>query len=124
MNRPIENSYISRYRYYELKYFCYQYPEWVKEKNALNFFPGGDFCKNVSDPTGELAVRLAELDKKIGTVESCLNETGPEIYAWLKECVISGKSYNVLVSSGVPCGKEYFYKRYKAFFTRLNQCVE
>lgn len=123
MNRPIENGDISRYRYYELKYFCYQYPEWVKEKNELNFFPGGKFCKNVSDPTGDLAVKLAELDRKIRLVEECLNETGPEIYIWLKECIVCGKSYNVLVSDGVPCGKEYFYKKYKAFFSRINLLI-
>ena len=124
MNRPIENSYISKNRYYELKYFCYQYPEWVKAKTELNFFPGGNFREKVSDPTGDIAVKLAELNRKIRLVEDCLNEVGPEIYIWLKECVVCGKSYNVLVSSGVPCGKEYFYKRYRAFFSRLNHVVE
>ena len=122
MNRPIENGDISRFRYYELKYFCYQYPEWVKAKNEINFFPGGKFSKN--DPTSDIAVKLAGLDYKIEMVDRCLNEVAPEIYIWLKECIVCGKSYNVLVSSGVPCGKEYFYQRYKLFFSRLNQFVE
>ena len=124
MNRPIENSYISKYRYYELKYFCYQYHEWEKAKTNLKIFPGGNFRENFSDPTGETAVKLAELDYKIETVDRCINEVAPEIDIWLKQCVVDGKSYNVLVSSGVPCGKEYFYKRYKAFFSRINQLLK
>ncbi len=123
MNRPIENDYISKNRYYELKYFCYQYHEWEKAKSNLKIFPGGNFREKVADPTGEVAVKLAELDYKIETVDKCINEVAPEISPWLKECIISGKSYNVLVSYGVPCGKEYFYQRYRAFFSRINQLV-
>lgn len=123
MIRPIENDYISRNRYYELKYFCYQYREWEKAKTELKIFPGGNFDQNFSDPTGEIAVKLAELDSKIELVDKCIEEVAPEIYIWLKMCIIDGKSYNVLVSHGVPCGKEYFYQRYKAFFSRINQCV-
>lgn len=123
MNRPIENSYISKNRYYELKYFCYQYHEWEKAKIELKIFPGGNFREKVADPTGEVAVKLAELNYKIELVDKCLQEVAPEIYIWLKECITSGKSYNVLVSSGVPCGKEYFYQRYRAFFSRINQLL-
>ena len=123
MNRPIENSYISRNRYYELKYFCYQYHEWEKAKSNLKIFPGGNFREKVADPTGEVAVKLAELNYKIELVDRCIQEVAPEIYIWLKECITSGKSYNVLVTYGVPCGKEYFYQRYRAFFSRINQLV-
>lgn len=123
MIRPIENDYISRNRYYELKYFCYQYREWEKAKTELKIFPGGNFREKVSDPTGDVAVRLAELDSKIELVDKCIEEVAPEIYIWLKQCVVDGKSYNVLVSYGVPCGKEYFYQRYKAFFSRINHLL-
>ena len=123
MIRPIENDYISRNRYYELKYFCYQYREWEKAKTELKIFPGGNFREKVSDPTGDVAVRLAELDSKIELVDKCIEEVAPEIYIWLKLCVVDGKSYNVLVSYGVPCGKEYFYQRYKAFFSRINHLL-
>jgi len=123
MNRPIDNSYISKARYYELKWHCRQYREWQKAKSNLKFFPGGNFGENFPDPTGETAVKLAELNYKIETVDKCINEVAPEIDIWLKQCVVDGKSYNVLVSQEVPCGKEYFYTRYKAFFSRLNQIV-
>ena len=117
MLRPIDNDYISKHRYYELKHFCYQYHEWEQMKSKI--FPGGIFRENVSD----LATELAALDYKIETVDRCLKEVAPEIYIWLKMCVVDGKSYNVLVSYGVPCGKEYFYTRYRLFFSRLNQTV-
>ena len=121
MNRPIDNNYISKHRYYELKHFCYQYHEWEKAKTQTKIFPGGNFRENFSDPTGDTAVKLAELNTKIELVDRCLNEVAPEIYIWLKMCIVDGKSYNVLVPYGVPCGKEYFYQRYRAFFSRLNQ---
>lgn len=123
MNRPIQNDYISKARYYELKWFCYQYREWEKAKSELKIFPGGNFREKVADPTGDTAVKLAQLDYKIETVDRCIQEVAPEIDIWLKQCVVDGKSYNVLVSYGVPCGKEYFYQRYRAFFSRINQLV-
>lgn len=123
MNRPINNEEISKHRYYELKHFCYQYHEWEKAKSNLKISPVGKFDKKSPDPTGDLAVKLAGLDYKIETVNRCLKEAAPDIEEWMKKCVIDGKSYNVLVSDGVPCGKEYFYQRYKLFFSRLNQSV-
>ena len=121
MNRPIDNNYISKNRYYELRYFCRQYHEWVKEKNEMKIFPDGDFSQNLSDPTGETATKLAVLSYKIDAVDKCIDEVAPEIGDWLKESVTNGKGYNNLVD--VPCSKEYFYVRYKAFFSRLNNSV-
>ena len=120
MNRPIDNNYISKARYYELKWFCRQYHEWEKAKTQIKIFPGGNFRENVSDPTGEAAVKLAELNSKIDLVDRCIKEVAPEIYIWLKMCIVDRKSYNFLVSYGVPCWKEYFYTRYRAFFSRIN----
>ncbi len=120
MNRPIDNNYISKSRYYELKWFCRQYREWEKAKIDLKIFPGGNFREKVADPTGDIAVQLASLNCKIDAVDRCINEVAPEIGSWLKECVVDGKGYNTL---DVPCSKEYFYIRYKAFFSRLNQAV-
>lgn len=127
MNRPIDNSYISKARYYELKWFCYQYHEWEKQKTNLKISPGGNFGKTISktysDRTGDLAVKIAALDYKMETVDKCLREVAPEIYIWLKMCVVDGIPYNKLVAHGVPCSKEYFYKRYQLFFSRINQLI-
>lgn len=127
MNRPINNDYISKNRYYELKYFCYQYHEWEKEKTNLKISPGGNFGKTIrkkqTDITCDLAVKLSDLDYKIETVDKTIKEVAPEIDIWLKKCVVDGKSYDKLISDGVPCCREYFYKRYRLFFSRLNQVV-
>lgn len=123
MIRPIDNEQISKFRYYELRYFCRQYHEWEKQKSEIKIFPGGNYRERVSDPTGDVAVKLAGLDYKIEIVNKCLKEAAPDIEEWMKKCVVDGKSYDVLVSDGVPCGKEYFYQRYKYFFSRLNQSV-
>lgn len=121
MNRPIDNDYISKNRYYELRYFCRQYREWEKEKNEMKIFPGGNFGENLSDPTGETATKLATLNGKMEAVDKCIEEVAPEIGDWLKESVIDGKGYNKLID--IPCSKEYFYIRYRMFFSRLNQSL-
>lgn len=127
MNRPIDNDDISKARYYELKWFCRQYHEWEKQKINLKIFPGGKFRENISktndktDRTVDLAVELAGLEYKIETVDRCINEVGDGIEPWLKKCVTEGVGYENLYD--IPCSKEYFYKRYKLFFTRLNKAV-
>lgn len=120
MIRPI-NNYISKHRYYELRHFCYQYHEWEKAKTNLKIFPGGKNPENIPDPTGDTAVKLEELESNIKLVNDILDQTDPTISYWLKMCVCDGKSYDVLQAYGVPCGKEYFYKRYKLFFYLLDK---
>lgn len=127
MNRPIDNDYISKARYYELKWFCRQYHEWEKAKSNLKIFPGGNFGKTVSktkdkvDKTCDISVELADLEHKINTVDRCIKEAAPEIEPWMKKCVTEGLGYENLYD--IPCSKEYFYKRYKLFFSRINQFV-
>lgn len=121
MIRPINNNYISKHRYYELKHFCYQYNDWVRQKSNLKIFPDGEFGENLPDPTGEKAVKLAELETNIELIDYILDETDKSISLWLKMCICDGKSYDVLQAYGVPCGKEYFYKRYKTFFYLLDK---
>ena len=127
MNRPIDNNYISKARYYELKWFCRQYHEWEKQKLNLKISPGGNFGKTISktrnktDKTCDISIELAGLEYKIETVDRCIKEVAPEIEPWMKKCVTEGAGYENLY--GIPCSKEYFYKRYRAFFSRINRCL-
>lgn len=125
MSTKIRNSiskknpnYISKYRYLELKNFCLQYPEWKERLREINYYrlaEDGDPKR----PTEDLAIEELYLKRKIELVERTAEEVDPTISSFLLQCVTCGKSYNVLVAYGIPCGKEYFYKRYREFFRRL-----
>ena len=65
--------YISKHRYYELKHFCLQYPEWKEEYANLAMSIGADSAvldgmpkgSDKLDRTGENAVKLARIKEKI-----------------------------------------------------------
>ena len=48
--------YISKHRYYELKHFCLQYPEWVEKYKSAIRYPqgiGNTESSEWNDPTGD-----------------------------------------------------------------------
>ena len=67
---------ISKYRYYELRYFCLQYYEWKHDycELELKLSPRTTQYNNVSrthtnDWVSEAAVKMAELKRKMELVE-------------------------------------------------------
>ena len=101
--------YISKHRYLELKHFCLQYPEWRAEVSKLNYFgSAGD------------GIRGSEPSKP---VESCL-AADPDIFEWLLKSVTLGLSYETLSTLEIPCGRGYFYERYRKFFWCLDRVRE
>ena len=87
---------ISKHRKLELMYMCYQYNDW---------------CRN-----GEA--------RKMEIVETCCRRAGGDIYRWLLQAVTEpGITYTTLRMRGMPCGKNYFYKRRRIFFSLLDGMV-
>ena len=117
--------YLSKHRTLELKHFCMQYEEWRKERARITVLqsyeygkiPGGD----ISDKTAKLAIRAAELDGYMRMVVECCKEADSYIWTWLLEGVTSGVSYGTLAARGIPCGKDYYYDRYRKFFWLLDK---
>ena len=117
--------YISKHRYYELKHFCLQYPEWKKKAAELIRIPGQSFEKvqhDLSDPVAEAASRRDLYFHKMKLVEQCAIEASPELYTYLLKCVTEGASFVYLKTyMDIPCGKDYFYGRYRLFFYLLSR---
>lgn len=120
--------YISKHRYYELKHYCLQYPEWkrmmskIREKSLI----GGYIVYNntsiqESDKTGDYGVFLANLSHSMKEIEQICKEAGGDISDWLFAAVTEGISYPILEARGIPCGRDYFYLRYRKFFWLLSQ---
>ena len=97
-----KNEYwISRHRYYELKHFCLQYPEWKREYAAQN---GG-------------AEQREQLKKWMDMVETAAGEAADDLGEMMLRAVTEGLSY---VSLSPPCCKEVWYAAYRRFFWILN----
>lgn len=95
---------MTKNRRYELMYHCLQYREWQKEL------------------TGEIAPeRRAGLIEKKTQVEDCCKLAGGAIAPYLLKAVTEpGVTYTSLRSMGMPCGKNYFYKRRRIFYSLLD----
>lgn len=116
---------ISKHRMLELKHFCLQYRDWETEYREIcvlrghqNEFAGGG---QETDRTGELATEAVELDKKMRLVEDCCREAGDDIWEWLLKGVTEGLSFTWMEANGIPCGRDYYYIRYRRFFWLLDK---
>lgn len=121
--------YIDKHRYYELKHFCMQYPEWKKlyeeledvtiplslmDKMPTSNLPG--------DPTAKRALIKFFYSERIKLIEKTAMEADPYLYAYLLKGVTEEKSYTYLKTKlGMPCGKDMYYDRYRRFFWLLDQ---
>lgn len=125
-----KNYWISKHRYYELKHFCLQYKEFKEELEGLTTVPGSFIdISSLSgfdgDRTGNMAVRRAYLTSKIDLIEKTAKETDPTIAKWLLRGVTDGYSYEYLRGVlGMPCGRDYYYERYRKFYYLLSQKIQ
>lgn len=93
-------DHISKKRYLELKNFCLQYSEWLRE---LPY-----------DVTGLYK-------SKIELVDSAIVQLEEYIRPYIFEAVTTGKSYEVLNAYyQVPCCKQNYYAYYRKFFSYLS----
>lgn len=116
--------YISKHRFLELKHFCLQYPEWKTELNKINWF-GSSVSEirshDISKPVERLYDRREKLLRYMEIVEQSAIDADPDIFEWLLRSVTEGVSYGSLE---VPCGRDYFYERYRKFFWLLDKVRE
>lgn len=124
-----KNKYwIPKHRYYELKHFCLQYPEWkqlyltadglgrdndeiVHSKSIL---PGDPTYKCVE--TRDLYLDRMDLIRRIAF------ETDKDLAIYIFKAVTEGLSYQILKSRlEIPCGRDMYYDRYRRFFWLLNE---
>lgn len=125
-----KNKYwIDKNRYYELKYFCLQYPLW---KKAYELLDGIHICSydltsfirsgNPVDPTGHCVDERSVYFDRIRVIEKAALETDPYLASFILKAVTEGHSYNYLSSIlEIPCGRDMYYDRYRRFFWLLDQ---
>lgn len=121
---------IPKHRYYELKHFCLQYPEWRHElQNIDGLERRHDLVRldkndgRVSKPTEVYAEARLYFEKRINMVVHSANKATNDIFAnALVQAVTNGWSYEQTASRGlVNCGKEVWYAAYRRFFWILDK---
>lgn len=97
---------MTKYRMYELRYFCMQYGQWLhKIRDA----------KSTDREKAECAAKLRLVDESV-------HEAGAGIAPFLLEAVThEDVTYNTLRGRGMPCGKNYFYDCRRMFFIILDK---
>jgi len=131
---PKNKYWISKHRYYELKHFCLQYPEWKKiysdlsnENPPLSMVdatPTNNF-PNDSDPIAQRAMMKVFYSDRIKLIEKTALEADPYLHDYIVKGVTEERSYIYLrTAMGIPCGKDMYYDRYRRFFWLLNETRE
>ena len=123
-----KDYWISKHRYYELKHFCLQYPEWQEWCNQLNaygkspaYISDTTFFNAFSNPTERNAQIHAYLRKRMELVEQAAIAADPDIASYILKAVTNGLSYNYIKTRmDIPCSRDTFYDRYRKFFWYLS----
>lgn len=121
--------YISKHRYYELKHFCMQYPEWSKRYNELLYIAKPLVYANYStkfrtnvDHVADIAIRRKYYKDRMDMIDRTVSDVAPDIYAQLRSVIIGEKTYTqVSTLYDIPYSKSSFYETYRKFFKLLSE---
>lgn len=123
------DNWISKHRYYELKHFCLQYPEWKRKLQEANYIRSSSVVKldgkvqiEYVDKVGDEAVRLEKYKRKVNMVEEACNMADPELQLYLLKALTEGVTFEYLkMVMKMPCGRSSFYKAYRKAFWILDK---
>lgn len=119
---------ISKYRFLELKYFCLQYQEMMREVTYISSLESVMLAPSGSGPKDssvEAAVlRRESLIFKTTVIETAARLTDEALQYDILNGVTTGRSYEQLnARNKIPCGRELYYKLYRKFFWVLDQLL-
>ena len=128
----VKNKYwIPKYRYYELKYFCLQYPEWRKRYSEADLLASPSMSRRVSDTNNipdivaKKAIEKGRYANLMKQVEQAAISADSDIYQYIIKGVTEGMSYTYMEAYlRIPCSKDTYYDRYRKFFWLLDQIHE
>lgn len=119
---------ISKHRYYELKHFCLQYPDWKKQLKVMEPPLTREFIERfhkatcLPNPTEQIAIRRSALEECCAQVEKAALSADPELARWILAGVTDGRNFeNLQTTMSIPCSRDTYYDRYRKFFWILNK---
>lgn len=117
---------LPRHRYYELRHFCLQYPEWKRLYSRLDVnlvkIPGVKIQDSrIKRPVENLSILREELEKNMRLIEKVCKEADKALWPYIFRAVTEGLTYtNLSMVYDIPCGRDMFYDRYRKFFWLLS----
>ena len=130
-NISLRNKYrIEKERFYELKHFCLQYPEWKKKYLSINGFistnPFNEIkTHNMVDITADCAIDREFYSKRMSMIQQCTEAADPYLAKYILKGVTEEISYEYLKNIlGIPCCRDTYYDRYRKFFYILDKVRE
>ena len=120
---------ISKHRYYELKHFCMQVPEWKKELAALDGYKSEskpiDISKTGTDESSveKIALKRDEIRKRLRMISDAVIQTDPigHIGSFVLKGVTNNLPYEKLnARMSLPCSRDEYYEYYRKFFYILS----
>lgn len=119
---------IPKHRYYELKHFCLQYPDWKKALVLLDGWnteprdiPGIIKGRPPESPTERQAIARLYYSGQIAIVDRCIDELDPTLAPFILKGVTEGLGFEKLQAQGCPCCREMYYEYYRYFFWLLSK---
>lgn len=119
---------VSKNRFYELKYFCLQYPVWKKQYEEIDGLYGCTIdsvysrLNTPSDPTAKTVEVRSKYLERMEVIEQAAIEADPYLASYILKAVTEGLSYTYLKARlEIPCGRDMYYDRYRRFFWLLDQ---
>lgn len=118
---------ITKHRYYELKHFCLQYPEWKRAYAEIDAMANDGHhertspTNQVSDTTARCAEAKLYYRSRIDLIHTCAEMADPELAEYIVKAVTSNLSYAYLKAKlNMPASKGTYFNRYRKFFWNLN----
>ncbi|MFI3173920.1 MAG: hypothetical protein R3Y53_01810 [Bacillota bacterium] len=119
---------INKFRYYELKYHCLQYPIWKKQHQELiDVHYGSDILSThsktnvITDKVPLCAEKRLRFRDKMQIIEQAAIATDSELYSYILKGVTEGVSYHYLkMQLNIPCCRNTYYQLYRRFFWILD----
>ena len=119
---------LSKHRYYELRHFCLQYPDWKKQVAMLGqpqtpeFLDRFQKASGLPNPTERIAIMRAALTNNMADIEDAALQADRELAEYILVGVTEGKSFeNLKASMEIPCERDMYYDRYRKFFWLLDK---
>lgn len=128
-----KNKYwINKHRYYELKHFCLQYPDWKKVYSELcdvnlplSMIDSTTANIHSDNPADKRVLLKNFYSERIKIIEKTALEADLSLHNYIVKGVTEGRSYTYLKTVlDIPCGKDMYYDRYRKFFWLLNDSRE
>lgn len=120
---------LNKHRYYELKHFCLQYPDWKKNYLSLDGYAKTRYDitgvkKDIghNSPTENSVIEKEKYLKKMEMVEQSCISADSDLKDYILEAVTKERSYDYLSTMlDMPCSRDTYYNRYRKFFWILDR---